>query len=710
METARMKLQLGQLARLYNVQTAYLNIDRFLEPAAPESLLAILKALGAPVITEKDIPAAIRERKLSLRRQPVEPVTIAWDGARPAVKMNCPAPLADAPVTCRLETESGERTEWPVPPDAMKVLSGTDVEGISYLTREITLTRGLPYGYHRLTLDMKGNSCRTQIIAAPQKTFTPEGPDERRWGTFIPLYALRGKDSWGSGDYRALGELADWVGGKGGSVLATLPLLPLYLDEPYEASPYAPVSRLLWSEFYVDIAGLPELDDCPAARSLVNSDAFRGEIARLRQNPLVDYRGVMALKRRAMEEMCRCLLNRPGARRDEFLRFVRENPLVERYAAFRAVMEKREAPWPAWPQTLRDGNITPGDYDDNVKDYQLYAQWLAHRQVEELSVNARAKGMKMYFDLPLGVHAAGFDVWQHRDSFVAGVTAGAPPDAVFTGGQDWYCPPLHPENIRRDGYQYVRDYLRHNLQYADILRVDHVMGLHRLFWIPPGGDAGRGVYVKYHAEELYAVLCLESHCHQCVIVGEDLGMVPGYVRKSMSRHGLDRMYVLYYELAEDASKAMHAIAPSTVASLNTHDMSPFAAFWDGDDIKERLNMGLTDAAGAVEERKHRRVVKNSLTNFLRQKKFLAKAASGTRAALSACLAYLSASRSRTVLVNLEDLWLEKRSQNVPGVGEKYPSWRRKACYTLKEFSNDKDVSAALAGVDRRRKHRMEREG
>ena len=138
-------------------------------------------------------------------------------------------------------------------------------------------------------------------------------------------------------------------------------------------------------------------------------------------------------------------------------------------------------------------------------------------------------------------------------------TAGAPPDAVFTGGQNWYFPPLHPENIRQDGYRYVRDYLRHHLQYADMLRIDHVMGLHRLFWIPPGQDASRGVYVRYHAEELYAILALESHRHRSVIVGEDLGIVPAYVRKAMSRHGLHRMYVLYYELAEDPSRALRRI-------------------------------------------------------------------------------------------------------------------------------------------------------
>jgi len=698
MNITRIKLHLNQLARLYDVQTAYYDVNHRRKQVSVESVMGILKALGAPVASEKDIASAIRERTLSLRRRLTEPVTVAWNGERPKVSICCPAGLADAPVTCHLAMESGEQTSWKVNAGEMKVLASADVEGVSYVTREITLPQSLPYGYHRLTFEVKNITCETLIISAPQRTYTLSDEADNLWGAFMPLYALQRGDSWGSGDYAALGNMADWVAEKGGSVMATLPLLPLFLDEPFEPSPYAPVSRLLWNEFYVDINSVPELKNCPAAQALARSDSFRQDITRLQQNPMVDYRKIMSLKRRVMEEMSRCLLSLGSARHDEFRRFSRENPLVEKYAAFRAVMEKRHAHWAQWPPPLRDGAITPGDYDKSVKDYHLYAQWLAHQQVQGLSTNARAKDIKMYFDLPLGVHADGFDVWQRRDIF-ATASVGAPPDAVFTGGQNWGFPPLHPENIRQDGYRYIRDYLRHHLQYADMLRIDHVMGLHRLFWIPPGEDASRGTYVRYHADELYAVLSLESHRYRSVIVGEDLGIVPSYIKKAISRHGLDRMYVLYYELAEDSTKALRGIASRTVASLNTHDMAPFAAFWQKDDITERLSLGLADARGAVKERKSRDKVKRALTAYLREKKFLGKAASSTRSVLNACLTYLSASRASTVLINLEDLWLETRSQNVPGIGDKFPSWQRKARYSIEEFSRDKEVGETLAEVD-----------
>lgn len=710
MNTDRITPQLNQLSRLYNVQTVYYGVHHRRQQVSAESVLGVLKALGAPVAGEKDIPSAIRERTLELRRRLVEPVTVAWNGERPRVKICCPALLADTPIICRLETEAGEHLAWRVNAGKMPVLSSEEVEGVRYVTRIITLPQGLSYGYHKLTLEVKGNSCQTLIISTPQKTYKPAGEEgKRRWGAFIPLYAWQGRESWGSGDYTALSALANRVGEKGGSVIATLPLLPLFLGEPFDPSPYAPVSRLLWNEFYIDVNNVPELKRCKKAQALVTSESFLQEIEKLKQNPMVDYRKIMSLKRWAMEEMSRCLLSSENARREEFRRFTEENPLVEKYAMFRAVMEKRHETWTVWPRPLYDGTIKEGDYDENVKDYHLYAQWLAHQQVKMLSENARAKDIMMYFDLPLGVHADGFDVWQHRGIFAA-ATAGAPPDAVFTGGQNWGFPPLHPEKIRQDGYRYVREYLRHNLQYADILRIDHVMGLHRLFWIPQGQDASRGVYVRYHADELYAVLALESHRHHSIIVGEDLGIVPCYVQKSMSHHGLHRMYVLYYELAEDPSQALRGIHSHTVASLNTHDMAPFAAFWQENDIDERLSLGLVDAKGAVKERKKRRKVKSALMAYLRKKKFLGKAAAGTREVLKACLAYLSASRARIVLVNLEDLWLETRSQNVPGTGEKFPSWQRKARYGLEDFNNMKEVGETLREGDRLRKLKTGKEG
>jgi 4-alpha-glucanotransferase len=710
MNTSKSFGELYRLAQLYNVQTAYYDVNHRRKQVSAEALLGALKALGAPVASMNDILSALRERRQSLRRRMMEPVTVACNGERPVIKVCFPPELADASITCRLELESGELSTWKWPASALPVLESVDVEGKNYIIKKITMPESLPWGYHKLVIEVKGYSCETLIISAPRKTYSPSGDGEgRMWGAFLPLYALQSQDSWGCGDYTSLGALAERVAGAGGNIVATLPLLPVFLDNPFDPSPYAPVSRLLWNEFYVDITKVPEFSVCRSAQALVQSDSFRMAIKELRGKSMVDYRTLMSLKRRVMEDLCRCLFSSNSVRLEEFNRFIQENPLIEKYAGFRAVMEKRHAPWSAWPQRLRDGVLKEGDYDEATRNYHMYAQWLAHQQVQQLSENSRGKGVKMYFDLPLGVHADGYDVWQQRGIFAANAMVGAPADAVFTNGQNWGFPPLHPEKIREQGYRYIVDYLHHHLRYADMLRIDHVMGLHRLFWIPQGFDAGDGVYVRYRTDELYAILAVESHRHRSIIVGEDLGIVPSYVRPTMARHGLHRMYVLYYELADKASETLGHIPGNAVVSLNTHDMTPFASFWQGADIEERMGLGLLDEKGALKERKTRRAIKDALMAYLRNKKFLQRIDSGTRAVLKACLAYLSASRARIVLVNLEDLWLETRSQNVPGIGDKFPSWQRKARYGLEEFFHIKEVSDTLQEIDRLRKQETGKE-
>jgi 4-alpha-glucanotransferase len=670
-----------------------------------ESLLAALKALGAPVAAADDVPSALRERRQSLYERIIEPVTVVRDGEPPAIQLCFPSKTGEIAGTGRLEMESGESLSWKLAVGQLPVITSADVEGQRYVVKRITLPVKLPSGYHKFVFRAGGKTAETMIISAPRKAYSPpEAGGNRGWGAFLPLYALTTRDGWGSGDYSGLGTLTDWVAERGGQAMGTLPLLPVFLDKTFEPSPYAPISRRLWNEFYVDVTAAKEMATCASAREMINSAPFRMEIREQQEKALVDYRTVMSLKRRVMEELSRHAADSPG-RLDARQRFLREHQHIEEYARFRAVMERYDRPWTDWPPPLRDGPLKEGDYDEKAADYHRYAQWLAHQQVEELSVNARRKGVKLYFDLPVGVHPFGYDVWRHRDSFARNAEMGAPPDAVFTSGQNWWSPPLHPEKIREQHYGYVIEYLRHHLKYGDILRIDHVMGLHRLFWIPRGSDAGDGVYVRYRAEEMYAILALESHRHKNVIVGEDLGIVPSYVRPAMALYGLSRMYILYYELTDDTSKAFGHVPRNTVASLNTHDMPPFAAFWEDKDIPENEELGLLDEPGARKERQTRRATKNALTAGLRKMKFLRGADAGTRAVLKACLAYLSQSPARTVLVNLEDLWLETRSQNVPGTGDKYPSWQRKARYLLEDFCRMKDVRDILEMIGGVRKEK-----
>jgi 4-alpha-glucanotransferase len=712
---------LRQLARLYGVQTAYYDIDDRRQQAPVEALLAMLRALGAPIDSLRDVPQALRERRQALWRRPLEPVIVAWDGGPASLEVRLPQSL-DSPLIGHLALEDGnrQRYEWRVS-DA-PVARAEEVEGIRYVVKRLTIRDTLPPGYHRLIVQAPGTAMDALIISAPTRAYS--GQDERRktkdqerrteanrraWGVFLPLYSLHSQRSWGGGDFSDLEALTDWAAGMGGGVVATLPLLAAFLDEPFDPSPYAPASRLLWNEFYLDVGRLPEMERCPSAKAIVSSQSFQGELAELRRLPLVDYRRQMALKRRVLEELCRCCFAESPGRAEELMRFVVAHPIVGDYAAFRSAGERLRTPWRSWPAPMRDGVLRDGDYAEESKRYHLYVQWAAHQQVEALSKRARETGLGLYLDLPVGVHPDSYDVWRNQGLFMLGTHVGAPPDPLFELGQDWEFPALHPERLREGGYSYYIDYLRHHLRGAGVLRIDHVMGMHRLYLIPEGQDARHGVYLRYRDEEMYAILTLESNRQRCWVVGENLGTVPSYVNSAMSRHGLGRMYVARFRTTPDPDKALQPVPANAVASFNTHDMPPFAAFWQGLDIHAKQEMGIITSAQAEAEMESLEVTRAALTEFLRRKGWL-KGDAAIEAVHAACMSYLSASPARLVLVNLEDLWQETQPQNVPGTSQERPNWRRRARHSFEEFSRMPEVVNLLREIGRlRAKGRSDKE-
>ncbi|MGE0683894.1 MAG: 4-alpha-glucanotransferase [Candidatus Binatia bacterium] len=689
--------QVRQLAQLHGVQTFYYDVFRRRKAAAPESLLKVLQALGVCVETQRDVTDALRARRQELWRRLCEPVIVAWDGEPPLVELQLPLGLLDdARVACQLTLETGEEKRWDIQLLHCPVVREAEGEGANYLTRQLMLPGSLPWGYHQLRFEAVGQSGTSLVISAPRRAFAAP---QKTWGMFLPLYALHSQQSWGGGDFSDFTKLSDWVSEIGGKVVATLPLLTAFLDDPFDPSPYAPVSRLFWNEFYIDVTQIPELQRCQDAQALLASTAIQQELAALRSAPLVDYRRQMTLKRRILERLAQSFFANQGEHDEAFRQYVETHPAVEDYACFRAVGERLRAPWPQWPQPLRDGVVHEQDTDDAARRYHLYAQWITHEQLQILSHRAAAQETHLYLDLPLGVHLHGYDVWREREVFVVDASGGAPPDAVFTKGQDWGFPPLHPERLREQGYRYVIAYVQHHLRQAGALRIDHVMGLHRSFWTPKGLTPSEGVYVRYAAEELYAILCLESHRHKATIVGENLGTVPVQVNAAMKRHGIHRLYVVQYEFPALDSGRLRSVSSGEVASINTHDMPPFAAFWEGLDLHERFELGLMDAAGFQRERQLHETRKEALITFLQRQGWLPEPTTDPQEILLACLSFIAASPARMVLLNAEDLWLETRPQNFPGTGEERPNWRKKTADRFELWSQHPRVTTALQAIN-----------
>jgi 4-alpha-glucanotransferase len=351
---------------------------------------------------------------------------------------------------------------------------------------------------------------------------------------------------------------------------------------------------------------------------------------------------------------------------------------------------------------MREGNLAEGDFDARTRDYYLYAQWIASEQMRSAAEGARESGVSLYLDLPLGASRDGYDVWRHREVFASQATVGAPPDPVFSHGQNWGFCPLHPQALREQGYRYAVDFLAHHMQFSGMLRIDHAMGLHRLYWIPDGMDASHGVFVTYRADEMYAVLNLESHRHETALVGENLGTVPSYVNSAMNRHRIRQMYVVQYELEPDRSAAINRVPKNCVASLNTHDMPTFAAFWDGADVDDRLALRLLTEEAARSERAYRARLHERLVEWLRSQGLLDDADADVQSVMRGILEFLAVSPAEVVIVSLEDLWLETRPQNVPGTSTERANWVRKALHGLEAIREMPEVVDMLERVSRQR--------
>jgi 4-alpha-glucanotransferase len=687
---------LRRLAERCGLEPSYRDVGGVRRTAGAETLVAALRALDAPLERVDDAPAALAAVEHAGWREPLEPVVVAWDGRLPGLVLRLPR-AARGRVTWTVRDEAGTVvTRWQTSIEAAPVVAAEAGLRGSLARHVDAPSAPLPFGYHRLVAEGRHVSGEALVIAAPRRVWTPD--DERpRWGTFAPLHALRSARSWGVGDFSDLRSLGDFVRGFGAAAVGLLPIYPAFLDEPFDPSPYAPVTRLGWNELHLDVEALPELDAAPRARALLRSPGLRAELRRLRAAPLVDHRRAMRLKRRVLEAVAEACGD-TAALAD----FERGHPVVRDYARFRAVGERLAGrPWPTWPARLRDGRVRAGDYDPRSERYHRVVQWLADR---ELAAAAGPGGRELYLDLPVGTHAYGHETWRERGSFALDLEVGAPPDPFFAAGQRWGFPPPHPERTRRLGHRHAIAVLRHAMSRASVLRLDHVMGLHRLFCVPAGRPAGDGAYVRYPAEELWALASLESHRARCLLVGENLGTVPPAVHRGLRRHEVAGMYVLQFEVTP-RRPAIPPPRPGDLACLGTHDMAPFAAFWRATDVGERLRLGLLDRTGAKRERAARARLRAAIAAELVHRGLLQSGRAPATRVGRACLELLAASQAGFVLVALDDLWAETAAHNVPGTTDRHPNWRRRLRRALQEIVASPEVAAALRAVDAARARR-----
>ena len=679
-----MAVDVRELARAAGIDPDYTSWRGEPTSASDEAVRAALRAVGPDLGIDFDALdpdaayAAIEARTWAER---VPPVVVAWDGEL-VVPLRVPAET-DGAWSIEVATEDGRSFA------ARGTLFELEADGHAYpggkvhCVRRAKLSLDGALGYHELAWSCGEETGKALVIAAPTRAWGSPGNFEKRWGVFAPVYGLASRASGHAGDLGTLRQLFDQVAARGGAYVATLPLLAAFLDEPCAFSPYSPASRLFWNEMYLDLARFGAdlgvaVPDAPAPKP-----------------GLIDYKAQYAWRRPVIDRLAAAFFA-DGERTAAVAAWATQHGVFD-YAAFRALGETRRRGWREWPAHLRDGTKPARTRAEAIAlagdgasiDTHVFAQWAMHSQLAALQGGAVA----LYLDLPVGVSMDAYEVWRWRRLFLTSLAAGAPPDALFLGGQNWGLPPMSPIALRRGRYKYFIDCVRHHMRVSGMLRIDHVMGLFRLYCVPEGRPATDGVYLRYPSEDLMAILTLESRRATCALCGEDLGTVPPHVRPAMHRHGLYRLHVGQWSFPRHAGQHSEEAPAGSIASLNTHDTATFAGWWSGADIADKLDLELIDEHDARKERLERAETKEAVLAMAPELGDLAD----VERALIGVTAELAAGQAEVVLVSLDDLALEPVPHNVPGTTTERPNWQRRVVQWA-EALDDTLASPAAGGT------------
>ncbi len=540
----------------------------------------------------------------------------------------------------------------------------------------------------------------------------------RAFGLWANLYSLRGAGGEGFGNLADLRRLVRLAGDCGAAFVGINPLHALR-NRPPEISPYAPLSRLFRNPLYLDLRSVPEWRHGAAVEQRLSAARAERELAALRAAPRIDYARVAAFQAPLVAALHREFAARHAGRRTArgraFADFrARHDPLLADFAVFSALDEQqrragRPPDWRAWPARYRDPRGAAvrafAAAQREVVERHAFVQFELDRQLAAAAAEARRRGLEigLYQDLALGSAASGFDPWAFPELFVSGASVGAPPDAYNAAGQDWGFPPLHPRRLARDGYRFFRLLLRAALAHAGALRLDHVMGLFRLWWIPAGRPATDGAYVRYPAGDLLGVLADESRRQGALVVGEDLGTVPHGLPAQLARRGVLSSRVLYFE--REAGGGFHPArrySRRVLVSANTHDLPTLAAFWSGRDLELLGELGLLERGrGLARARAARARERRALLRRLRAEGLLprSRAEPALPELVAAVHAFLCRTPAPLVGIALDDLAGETEPVNLPGVApERFPSWTRRMRRSLDELAAAPELATALAGT------------
>ncbi|TWX53661.1 4-alpha-glucanotransferase [Colwellia hornerae] len=598
-----------------------------------------------------------------------------------------------------------------------------------YLKFSLTLPL-LAQGYHKLKLTYGQQTASCHLIFAPKTCYSPqEASAEKMWGYAAQLYSLKSESNWGMGDFGDLKTLVKKSAEQGATVIGLNPLHPLYQNNPAHRSPYSPTSRCFLNSLYIDVTQVPNFSSCKAAQQRFNSDEFQAKVNFVRNTELIDYPGVADVKFEIIELLFADFIQtnkgqKVSASYQEFNDFKAEQGddllLLTTFDALYEHFRKLDFNaygWKMWPsefQSPHSAQVAAFQQQHAKRlDYFAFLQWLAHRQLTDVAAITAQAGMPigLYLDLAVGCDGSGVDVWSDKDVYVSGAAVGAPPDAMNTLGQDWGLTPINPVALQQQGYLPLIKALRSNMQYAGALRIDHILGLMRQYWVAPGMKADQGVYITFPFKDILRIIALESRRNDCVVIGEDLGTVPDGFSEIMAAAGLLSYKVLFFERWESGLFKRPELYPAqSMVTVSTHDLPTLTGWWTGRDLHWRQVLNLYPSEEMGQQERGARIEDRSLLvaaladlDVIDVTKAPQQSPAVMNTELSiAVQKYMAKAPSHIQLIPLEDALEIVEQVNIPGTIDEHPNWRQKLPVTMTEFWQKDSVKSLAQAMQKAR--------
>lgn len=653
--------RLRTLAKMYGIETDYFDIWGHYNQVSDEVIQNLLRSMGEYRLGDTDLADSISRKQKELDF-PIPPVVVT----------------SNREFTFVLDPSWRSAHLTLTGSSAGLDINGSIEKGIC----RFKLPMDLEWGYYNLEFDIETNTqtlvLKSLLVLSPGFCYLPE--NREFWGLNLGVYSLQTDRNQGIGDLRDLEMVGNILKENGGNFLGILPIHLLENRLPDGVSPYYPLDRMEWNPIYLPLDWVDQFLGVSAGSNWLQSDNYR--IGTVGCNEQLDYQKVWSLKdqilRRFYQTWLKSQSETASVRKKEFYTFLEEEGKRLLYSAFFQTYAYSDGwDYRSWPEDYKntDFRAIESYIFENREEvyYHIFLQWMMNNYLFRLSQSTNMIG----FDLPVGTSLTGIESWLNQELFIFSQRVGAPPDDFSPAGQNWGFPPINPWKDREQGYSHFISLLRTNMKFSSFLRIDHIMGLYRLFCIPEGADAQCGTYIRYFFNDLLGILALESQRNQVVVIGEDLGTVPPLVREAMKQYRILSTRVLYFESDHHGFLPTPGQFPrKSMITIGTHDMPPFKAFLQGKDIEIRVNLGLFNQKEGTDHQLIRNERINKIKSKLIEWGFLSNTIDSSLF-FEAVVRYLAITPSLLKVINLDDLFGSDIQLNIPGTTIEYPNWRHR---------------------------------